>query len=235
MSTIPQSPPRSPPARRLHNGDRMTQEEFHRLYEQTPPNFKAELIGGIVYVASPLGLHHAISDPFLTTVLCTYMGHTPGVQVGTNGTVLLGRDSEPQPDGFLRILPEYGGQSRTTEDGDYVEGPPELVAEVAHSSRAIDLGEKRNDYRRYGVLEYLVLSLDDQELYWFDLPNNRQLQPDPDGILRIKIFPGLWIDRDGLLARDYRRLMDALDRGLATPEHAAFVANLAEARPRHGS
>ena len=32
----------------------MNREEFHRLYEQTPEGFKAELIGGIVYVASPL-------------------------------------------------------------------------------------------------------------------------------------------------------------------------------------
>lgn len=39
---------------RLQNGDTMDREEFHRLYEQTPQDFKAELIGGVVYVASPL-------------------------------------------------------------------------------------------------------------------------------------------------------------------------------------
>jgi len=46
----------------------------------------------------------------------------------------------------------------------------------------------------------------------------------------MKTFPGLWIDRDGLLARDYRRLMDVLERGLATSEHVAFVERLAQAR-----
>jgi hypothetical protein len=41
----------------------MSREEFHRIYEQMPEDFKAELIGGIVYVASRLrrshGTYHA--------------------------------------------------------------------------------------------------------------------------------------------------------------------------------
>ena len=42
----------------LHSGDRLSREEFHRIYEQMPEDFKAELIGGIVYVASPMRLPH---------------------------------------------------------------------------------------------------------------------------------------------------------------------------------
>jgi hypothetical protein len=38
----------------LHSGDRLSREEFHRLYSEMPEGFRAELIGGIVYVASPL-------------------------------------------------------------------------------------------------------------------------------------------------------------------------------------
>ena len=37
----------------LFNGDRMKQPEFHRRYEQYPDDVKFELIGGIVYMASP--------------------------------------------------------------------------------------------------------------------------------------------------------------------------------------
>lgn len=213
----------------LHTGDRMTREEFHRLYEQTPPDFKAELIGGIVYVSSPMKLRHGTNHLPLGTLFFAYEGHTPGVECGDNTTILLGEDGEPQPDLFLRILPGFGGQSQTTDD-DYVLGPPELTAEIAHSSRAIDLHAKRDDYQRYGVLEYLVLCLRERQLRWFDLRNDGELQPDADGIYRMQSFPGLWIDAAAVLAKDYRRMMATLEQGLATPEHAEFVQRLAAAR-----
>ena len=231
MSTIPRPSPTFYEPTELHNGDRMTQEEFHRVYEKMPEHIKAELIGGIVYVASPLGLPHGRTDPALISVMFMYCGRTPGVEVCSNTTVKLGRKSEPQPDTFLRVLPEYGGQSRTTDD-EYVEGAPELVAEVAHSSRSIDLGAKRTDYARNGVREYIVLSVVDQKVFWFDLPQDRELPIPEDGILRSLTFPGLWIDVQGLLSRDATRLMTTLEKGLASPEHAAFVSKLEEDRQR---
>jgi len=209
----------------------MTQEEFHRVYEKMPEHVKAELIGGIVYVASPLGLPHGRTDPALISVMFMYSGRTPGVEVCSNTTVKLGHRSEPQPDTFLRVLPEYGGQSLTTED-DYVSGAPELVAEIAHSSRAIDLGAKRTDYARNGVKEYIVLSLVDQTVFWFDLSKNREIDVPEDGILRSAFFPGLWIDIPGLLSRDATRLMATLEKGLASAEHATFINKLEEHRLR---
>ena len=209
----------------------MTRDEFHRLYENTPEDFRAELIGGIVYVSSPVRLPHGASHPLLTTVFTVYGGNTTGVQVVDNTTVLLGEHAEPQPDLFLRILPEYGGQTRTTPD-QYVEGAPELVAEIAHSSRAIDLHAKADDYARYGVLEYLVLSIGDRRLRWFDLAADQELAAEPDGIVRIRCFPGLWIYSEALFSSDFHALMGALQQGMSAPEHAAFVAKLAEARQR---
>lgn len=232
MSAIPKSVSQPAEPAELHTGDRMTQEEFHRVYQSMPEHVKAELIGGIVYVASPLGLPHGQIDPALSTVLFVYAGHTPGVEVCSNTTVLLGHHSEPQPDAFLRVLPEYGGQSTTTSDK-YVAGAPELVAEVAHSSRAIDLGAKRDDYTRNGVREYIVLSLKDQTTHWFDLSRDEQRPLPEDRILRSFSFPGLWIDTDAVLARDLGRIMDTLNQGLATTDHAEFVAKLAVVRRRN--
>jgi hypothetical protein len=239
MSTAPVRPshPPRPPPPELQSGDRMTQQEFHAAYERMPEDFKAELIGGIVYVASPRGRRHGTNrrhgthHPILSSALVAYQGHTPGVEVGDNTTVLLGDESEPQPDLYLRILPEFGGQSKTTDD-DYVRGAPELVAEMAHSSRAIDLHAKRRDYARYGVREYLVLTLDDRRLRWFDLPSDRELPPDGDGVCRLRTFPGLWVHADALVAKDYARLMATLQQGLASPDHAAFVEQLAAAAGR---
>jgi Uma2 family endonuclease len=214
----------------LHTGDRMNREEFHRAYEKTPEGFKAELIGGIVYVASPLTRKHGVPHISLGGILFTYKVATPGVEAGDNVTVQLGYDAEPQPDLFLRILPEYGGQSRNSKDDDYVDGPPEFVAEIALSSRAIDLHAKRNDYLRNGVLEYLVVCIRERELRWFDLREDRELPLGDDNICRVRTFPGLWIDVDALMTGDDARLLETVKRGMATPEHAAFVSHLAASR-----
>ena len=45
----------------------MDQKTFHALYLQTPEGFKAELIGGIVYVASPVSLRHGDRTPGSST------------------------------------------------------------------------------------------------------------------------------------------------------------------------
>ena len=214
----------------LHTGDRMTREEFHRVYLDMPADFEAELVGGIVYVASPLKRRHGTNHLPLGTLLFAYEGSTPGVESGDNTPILLGEEGEPQPDLYLRILPECGGKSRTTDD-DFVAGAPELIAEITHNSRSIDLHAKKDDYARYGVREYLVVCLQEQRLRWFDLDAGQELHADGDGVLRMRVFPGLWVDGPALLAKNYQRMMATLEGGLATPEHAAFVEGLTHVTP----
>jgi Uma2 family endonuclease len=217
----------------LYSGDRMTQKEFHRRYESRPDEGKFELIGGIVYMASPLKRKHGTYDPKLSLVLSVYEAATAGVEIATNMTAILGEHSEPQPDAILRILTEFGGQSKYNED-DYLVGPPELVAEIAHSSRAIDMNRKRLDYLESGVQEYVVLCVEEQELSWFHFPSRQKLKPDRHGVWKSRVFPGLWLDGPALIARDSARLIGTAQRGLARPEHATFVQALEAARRRHG-
>jgi Uma2 family endonuclease len=230
MSAVRSQNAQASPPPELHSGDVMSREEFHRIYEQMPENFKAELIGGVVYVASPMKRAHGTSHIPLLAVMFAYQSATPGVECADNTTVILAEDAEPQPDIYLRILPEFGGRSRSTPD-DYVDGPPEFIVEVANSSRSIDLHSKRKDYARNGVPEYLVLAVKDRRFHWFDLTAGREV-PITDGIIRVSNFPGLWIDVEGVLAKDHAKLMHTLHSGLATPEHAAFVARLAAARAK---
>lgn len=210
----------------LRDGVRMSRARFHRLYSLAPEKTRAELIGGVVHMASPLKYEHGEIHFSLGWLFCYYVGLTPGVGTSDNATVQLGDDSEPQPDGLLRILSEFGGQSTISDDG-YVEGPPELLAEIALSSLHLDLHAKRDEYSRNGVQEYLVLDLRDNRLHWFDLKENLELQPDADGIYRIQTFPGLWIDADAVFTGNFNKLSSAFHAGLASPEHAAFVARLA--------
>jgi Uma2 family endonuclease len=225
MATVSPGRGRAGGENELATGDHMTREEFHRIYAATSDAFRAELIGGIVYVPSPLKRQHGVHHVLLGALFVAYAARTPGIEVGDNATVLLGEDAEPQPDLYLRLLPESGGQSRTSDD-DYVVGAPEVIAEIAHSSRAIDLHAKKDDYARYGVHEYLVVTLRESRLRWFDLRAGRELEAAPDAILRMQSAPGLWVDAAALFANDHAGAMATLERGLATPEHAEFVRRL---------
>jgi Putative restriction endonuclease len=218
----------------LENGDRLTRQEFHHRYQQCPEHVKAELIEGVVHVASPVRRPHAIHHPELSCALCLYKGATPGVEVLDNATTLLGLESESQPDLALRILPEWGGNSQTDAD-DYVVGAPELLAEIAHSSRAYDLRQKRGDYRRAGVREYIVWSIEEPELHWFDFTTALPLMPNRRGIFQSRAFPGLWIARQALLERDTLRLAAVVQQGTASRSHAAFVKRLHAARRKQSS
>jgi Uma2 family endonuclease len=209
----------------------MSQAEFHRRYEAYPEDVKFELIGGVVHMASPLKRRHGTYHPELSLVLTHYKAGTPGVEVADNMTAILGEKSEPQPDLMLRLLEECGGQSKYNEE-DYLVGAPELIVEVAHSSRAIDMNRKRQDYLAAGVQEYVVFCVEEEQLHWFHFPSRRKLKPDRHGLLKSRVFPGLWLDGPALVARDSAGLIAAVQQGLATPEHADFVRRLDERRRR---
>ncbi len=221
ISTVLKIPP-------LENGDKLTRAEFERRYHAMPNLKKAELIEGVVYVASPLRFRsHGKPHAYVMAWLAGYEAATPGVELGDNATVLLDADNEPQPDALLRI--EIGGQSRITED-DYVEGAPELIVEVAASSASYDLHEKLKVYRRNQVQEYLVWRVYQSKFDWFRLKSGEyiKLEPLADGVICSEVFPGLWLDRSALLAGNLTKVLAVLQQGLATPEHQIFVEQLSK-------
>ena len=221
----------------LQSGDRLTRAEFERRYDRMPRNVKAELIEGMVYTPSPVRyLGHGRPHGLLIAWLVVNSAGTPGVQVGDNATVRLDLDNEVQPDGLLRIEPELGGHSRVTGD-DYLEGAPELVVELAASSAAYDLHDKLHVYRRNGVEEYIVWLSYERRIAWFRLREGQYvpLEPGGDGILRSEIFPGLHLHVQATLGEDAARVLATLQHGLATREHAVYVARLAELRSQSAS
>jgi Uma2 family endonuclease len=211
---------------RLQPGDHLDRETFHKRYEAMPEGFKAELIGGVVIVPLSVSADHADDHGLVMAWLNLYRIATAGTRALDNATILLGPDSEPQPDGTLLILPEHGGQSRM--EGRFLAGPPEFVVEVAYSSQAYDLHSKYRDYEKAGVLEYVVLVLHQERVEWF-VSREGRFEPHPageGGVFRSAAFPGLWLDSSALFARDPGRVIATLQRGLATPEHDAFVQQL---------
>ena len=220
----------------LENGDRLTRIEFERRYNAMPRYAKAELIEGTVYMASPLRFEpHAEPHGDLIGWLWSYKIATTGVRLGDNPTVRLDLDNEPQPDAILLIDAGVGGQSFLGEDG-YIEGAPELVAEIAASSAAIDLGDKKRAYRRNGVREYLVWQVFDQRIDWFSLQNGdyMTLLSEEDGVIRSRVFPGLWLDVVAMLDGNMPQVLSVLQSGINSAEHQAFIQRLADAQSRKG-
>ncbi|PSO62376.1 MAG: Uma2 family endonuclease [Cyanobacteria bacterium QH_6_48_35] len=214
----------------LESGDHLTRHEFEHRYDAMPHLKKAELIEGVVYVPSPLRFEpHAEPHGDLITWLGTYKVMTPGARLGDNSTVRLDLDNEPQPDAVLLIDEAAGGQSRLGEDG-YVEGAPKLVVEVAASSTANDLYDKKTAYRRNGIREYIVWQVLDQKLDWFALKEGsyNSLEPDQSGIIRSEVFPGLWLAVSALLDGNMATVLAVVQEGLNSPEHSAFVKQFSE-------
>jgi Putative restriction endonuclease len=236
MSTGTQSQPEmaaTPPTGRippLQNGDRLTAEEFERRYDAMPDLKKAELINGVVYMPPPVTFDDHGGPHFdLIGWLYLYRMATPGVRGGDNATLRLPLANRPQPDAFLFIEPGHGGQARI--ENRYLVGGPELIAEVAATSANYDLGEKLALYRSSQVREYVVWRVFDQEIDWFVLRGSQyeRLAVSPDGVFRSEVLPGLWLDPGALMRGDMARLGQVAQQGIASPEHAAFVARLQQA------
>ena len=212
----------------LNPGDHLSRAEFHRRYEAHPEIKKAELIEGVVYMPSPIRIQVHSSPQFvLVTWLGVYQANTPGLRGGDNGTVRLDLDNEVQPDAFLWIPLERGGKVRLSKD-DYLEGAPELVVEVAASSVAYDLHDKKRVYQRSGVAEYLAFQMHEKREDWFVLREGvyATLAPDESGILKSEVFPGLWLNTKAFWSGDLAAMLATLQEGVASPEHAAFVERM---------
>ena len=147
----------------LEAGDRLSRAEFERRYASMPQGTKAELLEGVVYMPSPVRvLRHGQPHALLIGWLANYRLATPGIIIADNASARLDLDNEPQPDAILVLEPTMGGQARLAPD-DYIEGAPELVAEVASSSVSYDLDVKFKVYRRNGVREYIVWRVLDRD------------------------------------------------------------------------
>jgi len=214
----------------LESGDRLTRREFERRYHAMPHVKKAELIERVVYMPTPVRVSHARAHGQVITWLGVYCAATPRVELCDNATVRLDADNEVQPDALLRLDPALGGGSQVGTD-DYLEGAPELIVEIAASSASYDLHDKLKVYRRNGVQEYLVWQIYEKRVDWFRLSEGEYvlLEPDPDGVSRSRIFPGLWLTVTAMLEGDLARVLAELHKGLETEEHKAFVERLSKA------
>lgn len=76
----------------------------------------------------------------------------------------------------------------------------------------------------------------DRAVDWFVLRDDRYepMEPGADGILRSAAFPSLWLDPAALVSGDSARVLAVLQQGIASAEHAEFVARLERATAEGG-
>jgi Uma2 family endonuclease len=213
----------------LENGDRLSRAEFERRYAAMPILKKAELIEGVVHVAAALRYRsHGQPHGIIMTWLGVYAAATSGVEFADNPTIRLDRDNEPQPDAVLRIDKSRGGQSSISDD-DYIEGAPELIVEIAASSAAYDLYEKKHVYRRNGVQEYIVWQVYDRRISWFSLEQGEyiELVPNQDGSIESRVFPGLVLPVAATIDQDLKQILTLLQSGFDSPAHQQLIDRIA--------
>ena len=211
----------------LVDGERLSREEFHRRYLAMPHVKKAELIDGVVHMPSPLrNSAHALPDQDLAGWIAHYRWQTPGLRGGSNGTIRFQGDNELQPDAMLMIERSHGGQAMLDAD-DYITGGPELVAEVSASSASKDRNKRKRVFLTNGVREYVMVRTEQDAVDWFVLRDGKyEALPLKEGVFESEVFPGLWLDPAALVHGNGTAVLATLQRGIASPEHEAFVEKL---------
>lgn len=197
----------------LENGDRLNREEFEQRYTASKIK-KAELIEGIVHLASPFSFtSHSKPHSQVIGWLGTYQAAIAGLEVGIEPTVRLDDDNEPQPDA---VLFRVNGNAKIDDDG-YISGAPELIAEIAASTVSYDLHSKKRIYERSGVKEYIVWRTLDRQIDWFILENGKysKLEPNQSGIICSQEFAGLWLDVNAILNNDMSAALRTLQTSLS--------------------
>jgi Uma2 family endonuclease len=218
----------------LLNGDHLSVPEFERRYEAMAEDGKAELIEGIVFMAPPISSEHGKANNILGVLLGQYAAATPGVACAVNASLRLDGRNEYQPDVLLWI--EQGKLARTKAGPDgLLEGRPELVAEIALSSHAYDLYEKKAVYQRNQIPEYIVWEVMDARFHWFALEHGEYFpltarQDLRGAVVCSRVFPGLWLEIPSLaVGKGYDKgIYGTLNKGLKSAEHRAFVKKLAK-------
>ena len=131
---------------------RISVDEYHRIIEAgiLGEDEKVQLVDGVLVAMTPRGSRHAFVIQELTRLLVRALGDD--VRVRTQLPLILGGDSEPEPD--LAVVRASDAASPSRHPGTAL-----LVIEVAGDSLRFDRGTKAALYARAGIPEYWIVNL----------------------------------------------------------------------------
>jgi Uma2 family endonuclease len=182
--------------------ERMTHEEFMQV---APEDRKAELIEGVMIMASPAFEPHEDLFGFLLTVLRAFVTHRKlGRVLGSRFAVYISESETYEPD-ILFVASERA--HLVTEKK--LTGAPDLVIEILSAGTArYDRGVKRDNYERSAVQElWLIDPYGPAGTQFYQRREGKLVEVSPvEGIVRSAAIPGfnlrvawLWPNEDGEL------------------------------------
>ena len=169
---------------------RFTRAEYRRMAEVgiLGPDDRVELIRGEIITMSPPGRRHSAFVDNLTQLLVLRLAHH-GVIVSPQNPVVIGDDSEPQPD--LKVLRRRTPPYKVREaDADDVL----LLVEVADSSLAYDRRTKLALYAEARIPEYWVVDCTSESVEVYRTPEGSAYRDltrvtDPAAAITPQAFP----------------------------------------------
>jgi Uma2 family endonuclease len=185
--------PRSTQSKR----DLVSVAEFYRL---VPDGQKADLIDGVIYMASPDSIRSNDLTAFVTVLLRSYnaarkMG---GRVYVTRVAFRLAPRRAPEPD-VAYVRPERIHLVGAND----VKGAPDIAVEiVSRESQSRDYGQKKRIYQKAGVTEYWIIDPLKVRYVFLRLEGGKY-QPvalENGRIFRSQVLGGFWLDVDWLRA-----------------------------------
>ncbi len=176
---------------------------------------KADLIDGVIYMASPDGPETfrlnkwlmGLADDFVTE---RDLGEIFGIRIAFRLDVL----QSPEPDiGFVKK-----SRLHLVQKG-FIDGPPDAALEiVSPESIERDYHKKRRQYEKYGVREYWIIDPMEETVILLRLNKRGKYQEvkAKDGIYSSEVIDGFWLDAKRLWQSPRPRKSMVLEQLLQT-------------------
>jgi len=167
---------------------------FNEFMELIRDDEKADLIEGVIYMASPDNVEHNEDLAWLAKLLGVFaeMAGLAGITITVNRVAYrLSPNEAPEPD-IAVLLPEHRDRVRKG----YVIGPPDIAIEiVSPSSVDRDYKMKRRQYEKGGVREYWIFDPDEKRSTFLVREGDRFVEvPTPDGVFASRVLPVFRLD-----------------------------------------
>jgi len=167
---------------------------------------KADLIDGVIYMASPENTDANALFVWLTILLGSYIERLDlGQLFGSRVAFLLSNKESPEPD--LAVVVK--NRLRLIEGG-FVNGRPDLAIEiVSPESVERDYVKKRRQYQKARVPEYWIIDEMEEKVTLLRLGSDGKYREERarGGVLRSQVLPGFWIRPEWLWQRPRQKAM----------------------------
>ncbi len=176
----------------------VTVEEFVALL---PDGQKADLLDGVIHMASPDAPEAAEVNIFLIEVLSPFVrGRKLGKIYGPRSAFRLSDTYAPEPDlAFVRTSRLHLWKRS------YFQGPPDLAIEIVTAdSVERDTVLKRRAFEEAGVGEYWLVDLVEKRCAFLRIADGRYREADLEAgtIFRSEALPGFWLDSRWLIGEE---------------------------------